>query len=46
MVVRAVTPLPADGDAACSTLDDITYGCVQCDITLTRTVRSVTLISA
>jgi len=46
MVVRAVTPLPADGDAACSTLDDITYGCVQCDITLTRTVRSVTLVSA
>jgi DNA-directed RNA polymerase subunit RPC12/RpoP len=46
MVVKAVTPVPLDGDAARSTLDDITYGCIQCDTTLTRTVRSVTLLSA
>jgi hypothetical protein len=40
MVVRAVTPLPFEGGAECSDLDDITYGCVQCGTTLTRTVRS------
>jgi predicted RNA-binding Zn-ribbon protein involved in translation (DUF1610 family) len=40
MVVRAVTPLPFEGNAEGSNLDDITYGCVQCGTTLTRTVRS------
>ena len=45
MVVRSVTPVPvdlvpADDIAATSPLDDITYGCVQCGTTLTRTVLS------
>ena len=40
MVVKAVTPVPVDGSDACGDLDDITYGCVQCDMTLTRTVRA------
>jgi hypothetical protein len=42
MVVRAVTPVPLDGAAKeeRSNLDDITYGCVQCGTTMTRTVRS------
>jgi hypothetical protein len=40
MVIRSVTPVPVDGSAEASNLDDITYGCVQCGTTLTRTVRS------
>ena len=36
MVVKAVTPVPGEG----SDLDDITYACVQCGTTLTRTVRA------
>jgi DNA-directed RNA polymerase subunit RPC12/RpoP len=40
MVVRAVTPVPLEGEAKCSNLEDITYGCVQCGTTLTRTLRS------
>jgi predicted RNA-binding Zn-ribbon protein involved in translation (DUF1610 family) len=41
MVVRTVTPVPLDGGTAGSDdLDDITYGCVQCGTTMTRTVRS------
>jgi hypothetical protein len=40
MVIRAVTPALFEGSAECSSLDDITYGCVQCGTTLTRTVRS------
>jgi predicted RNA-binding Zn-ribbon protein involved in translation (DUF1610 family) len=40
MVVRAVTPVPLENDTASSDLDDITYGCVQCGTTMTRTVRS------
>jgi predicted RNA-binding Zn-ribbon protein involved in translation (DUF1610 family) len=40
MVVRAVTPVPLEGGAASSALDDITYACVQCGTTMTRTVRS------
>jgi predicted RNA-binding Zn-ribbon protein involved in translation (DUF1610 family) len=40
MAVRSVTPLPSDGGVACANLDDITYGCVQCGATMTRTVRS------
>lgn len=39
MAVKAVTPVPADGGDD-SNLDDITYGCVQCGTTLTRTVRA------
>jgi hypothetical protein len=41
MVVKTVTPVPVDdGGDGRSGLDDITYGCVQCGITLTRTVRA------
>jgi hypothetical protein len=41
MVVKAVTPVPVDdGSNARSGLDDITYGCVQCSVTLIRTVRA------
>jgi DNA-directed RNA polymerase subunit RPC12/RpoP len=40
MVVKAVTPVPVDGSEDRSDLDDITYGCVQCGTTLTRTVRA------
>ena len=40
MIVRSVTPVPVEGSAECSNLDDITYGCAQCGTTLTRTVRS------
>jgi hypothetical protein len=40
MVVRAVTPVPLADSAKTSSLDDITYGCVQCSTTMTRTVRS------
>ena len=40
MIVRSVMPVPADGSTEGSNLDDITYGCVQCNTTLTRTVRS------
>ena len=41
MIVKAVTPVTADGGGdECSNLDDITYGCVQCGTTLTRTVRA------
>jgi DNA-directed RNA polymerase subunit RPC12/RpoP len=49
MVVRAVTPVPLpvplDGDAESSDLDDITYGCVQCGTTMTRTVRTVVTVT-
>ncbi len=40
MVIRAVTPVSLEGGSESSNLDDITYVCVQCDTTLTRTVRS------
>jgi hypothetical protein len=40
MVVRAVTPVPVESGTDSSNLDDITYGCVQCGTTMTRTVRS------
>jgi hypothetical protein len=41
MVVKAVTPVPVEeGADARSGLNDITYGCAQCDTTLTRTVRA------
>jgi hypothetical protein len=40
MVVRAVTPVPLEDSAKSSDLDDITYGCVECGTTMTRTVRS------
>jgi DNA-directed RNA polymerase subunit RPC12/RpoP len=40
MVVKAVTPVPVDGSSGGSDLDDITYACVQCGTTLTRTVRA------
>ncbi len=40
MVVRAVTPVPVEDSEYASSLDDITYGCVQCGTTMTRTVRS------
>jgi hypothetical protein len=40
MVVRAVTPVPLEDNAKTSSLDDITYGCVQCGTTMTRTVRA------
>jgi hypothetical protein len=40
MVVKAVTPVPVDGSDECGDLDDITYGCIQCGTTLTRTVRA------
>jgi DNA-directed RNA polymerase subunit RPC12/RpoP len=40
MVVKAVTPVPVDSgsESESSDLDDITYACVQCGTTLTRTV--------
>jgi len=40
LVVRAVVPVPFEGGTKGSNLDDITYGCVQCSATLTRTVRT------
>jgi hypothetical protein len=40
MVIMAVAPTPFEGGAGRSHLDDITYGCVQCGTTLTRTVRA------
>jgi hypothetical protein len=40
MVIRAVTPASFEGGSERSNLDDIIYGCLQCDTTLTRTVRS------
>jgi hypothetical protein len=40
MVVQAVTRMPVDGSGQECSLDDITYGCVECGTTLTRTVRA------
>jgi hypothetical protein len=40
MVIRAVTPVSFEGGSERSNLDDIIYGCVRCDATLTRTVRT------
>ncbi len=40
MVVRAVTPVPFDGGEDRASLDDITYSCIKCGTTMTRTVRS------
>lgn len=40
MVIREVAPVFFEDGSERSNLDDITYACVQCDTTLTRTVRS------
>jgi hypothetical protein len=40
MVIQEVTRVPVDGNGEGSNLDDITYGCVECETTLTRTVRA------
>jgi predicted RNA-binding Zn-ribbon protein involved in translation (DUF1610 family) len=40
VVIRTVTRVPVDSKSRGEDLDDITYSCEQCGMTLTRTVRA------